>query len=130
MPVSDRIIRGMPRKQNLTPQEKKSRSLALDRRNVYGANDKASRKIVPRRKRVGQMDLRRTIAQRLRARMPVDAHAAEVIDAEVRDIQAQKSAKRFSKAPDSPFRDALAGYTLNRGLAAIRAKRRTLPPKG
>ena len=128
-PPVEPIIRAVPRKLVRTPQEKKSLSLSRDRRNVYGANDKTSRKIVPRRKQVGQMDLRRTIAQRLRARRPVDAHAAEVMDAEVRDVQAQKSAKRFKKAPDSPLRDALAGYTLNLGLAEIRAKRRTLPPK-
>ena len=129
MPVPDRIIRGVPRKQKLTPQEKKSRSLALDRRNVYGANDKASRKIVPRRKQIGQMELRRTVAQRLTARTPVDADVAEAIDADVRDVQAQKNAKRFKKAPDRPLRDALAGYTLNLGLAEIRAKRRPRPPR-
>ena len=33
-----------------TPQEKKRLSLAKDRRNVYGENDKASRKNIPRAK--------------------------------------------------------------------------------
>jgi hypothetical protein len=30
-----------------SPQQKKLASLALDRRNVYGENDKASRKLIP-----------------------------------------------------------------------------------
>ena len=39
----------MPRKR-LTPQEKKIRSYQKDRRNRYGQNDKASRKVIPARK--------------------------------------------------------------------------------
>jgi len=75
------------------------------------------------------MDLRRTIAKRLRERPPVDRSSAESMEADVRDAQAQKEVKRFKKAPDRALKDALAGYTLNLGLAEIRAKRRTLPPK-
>ncbi len=48
-----------------TPREKKLASLAMDCRNVYGENDKASRKGIPRSKQTSHQALRRA------AKMPL-----------------------------------------------------------
>jgi hypothetical protein len=46
-------------RRRLSPQEKKRMSLDKDRRNVYGENDKASRKNIPRAKaRVNRVNRR------------------------------------------------------------------------
>lgn len=47
----------MPRR--LTPQEKKRRSLEKDHRDDYGQNDKASRRLVPLRKKQANRAVRR-----------------------------------------------------------------------
>lgn len=48
-----------------TPQAKKALSYALDRRNAYRENDKASRKLIPLRKARENRQDRRKIAQAL-----------------------------------------------------------------
>jgi hypothetical protein len=50
-------------KQPKSPQEKKRLSLERDRRNVYGENDKASRKNIPRSKARSHRQVRRTAKQ-------------------------------------------------------------------
>lgn len=49
----------MPNSKRLTPQEKKRLSLKKDFRDDYGQNDKASRRLVPLRKRLANRALRR-----------------------------------------------------------------------
>lgn len=87
-----------------TPQEKKRLSLKRDRRNVYGENDKASRKAIPRRKRLGQKQLRRGINQAL---SPLGGKAIEdhldQVASEVNAVQAAKKHKLFKKSPDQPL---------------------------
>ena len=54
----------MPRRRK-TPQEKKVLSYQKDRRNAFGENDKASRKWIPRRKRMEARQQRRKAKQTL-----------------------------------------------------------------
>lgn len=61
-----------------SPQEKKALSLVRDRRNVFGENDKASRKNIPRARQRGHMKLRRGVKQALRAvRKEIDDQAPD-----------------------------------------------------
>ena len=54
-----------PKRKTLTPQQKKQLSLRKDRRERYGQNDKASRKLVPLRKAQAQRRVRRADKQML-----------------------------------------------------------------
>ena len=53
-------------KRRLTPQEKKVLSYAKDCRNVYGENDKSSRKAIPRRKQQQRQNERRVLKANLK----------------------------------------------------------------
>ena len=53
-------------KRRLTPQEKKVLSYAKDCRNVYGENDKSSRKAIPRRKKQQRQNERRVLKANLK----------------------------------------------------------------
>ncbi len=76
-------------KRKRSPQEKKILSYARDRRNVYGENDKASRKNIPRSKAMGARAYRSEVKQAMReAGDEADIAAAEV------------SRRRFAKDPD------------------------------
>ena len=90
------------------PQEKKRLSLDRDRRNVYGENDKASRKSVPRRKQLNHMRIRRAATQELaNASGEVDetlAMEAEVL-ADARAATLRR--KSFRKQPDRPLREVI-----------------------
>ena len=103
-----------------TPQEKKRLSLAKDRRNTYGENDKASRKAIPRRKQIGQMQLRRAVAQELQLSGPHGGRAIEEIASKVAAVQTKKKHKRFKKAPDEPLGEVLKR---KQRILAIRAAR-------
>ena len=94
----------MPRKQK-SPQEKKRDSYLKDRRNTYGENAKASRKLIPKRKAMGSRALRRIANQAL-------AEAAALADPEIVDalIRRLKRKRRggWKKVPDQPLRVAIA----------------------
>jgi hypothetical protein len=83
-----------------SPQEKKALSYAKDRRNVYGENDKASRKAIPLRKRLVNRANRHDANRLLSEAVGVpDAAAAD--SAEQRALD--KRPKRWSKRPDRPL---------------------------
>jgi hypothetical protein len=87
-----------------SPQQKKLASLALDRRNVYGNNDKASRKLIPLGKQRSQQGLRRAAKQPLlNAELIVDADLASSVEFEVQTALIQAKRKSFKKRPDAPL---------------------------
>jgi hypothetical protein len=87
-----------------TPRQKKLASLALDRRSVYWENDKASRKLVPRRKQEGGQELRRAANQPLQALSgQVDDDRADLAEAVVAEVLIDKRRKGFKKKPDAPL---------------------------
>jgi hypothetical protein len=91
-----------------TPREKKLASLALDRRNVYGENDKASRKSIPLRKQMSHQAERRAAKQPLLTATPAlgEDHLADV---ELQILNSDTRAKRraFKKEPDEPLGEVL-----------------------
>ncbi|QBS42033.1 hypothetical protein [Nocardia sp. CS682] len=83
-----------------SPQEKKQLSYAKDRRNIYGENDKASRKNLPRKRaRVHRANRHRAHQDLLGATGPVDA---QVSDAAETRLHARRP-KAFWKHPDIPL---------------------------
>ncbi len=83
-----------------TPQEKKTLSYAKDKRNVYGANDKASRKSIPLRKALQNRAYRKNVNQ-LFDKVPSEINLEEidVIESEVRSIKKGN----WNKYPDAPL---------------------------
>jgi hypothetical protein len=87
-----------------TPKQKKLASLALDRRNVYGENDKASRKLIPRGKQLSHQALRRAAKQPLlNAELVVNEDSASRVEFEVQTALIQAKRKSFKKKPDAPI---------------------------
>lgn len=85
--------------QKLTPPEKKRKSLERDGRNCYGQYDKASRKLIPRRKAIVNRTFRRNTKQALAA-----------TDADADDLNERvNQLKRidWKKHPDQPLGDHL-----------------------
>jgi len=102
-----------------SPPEKKALSLALDRRNAYGENDKASRKSIPRSKARTHRKERRVVEQILshdHVTAP-DDNATEQ-EGKLKSAARLKRLGGFKKAPDIPLAKALARKVL-------RQKRRT-----
>lgn len=75
-----------------TPQEKKILSDQRDRRNRFGENDKASRKWIPRRKRIEARQQRRKAKQAL---------------GPTSDVSVEPVRSRWKKPPDRPLADHL-----------------------
>jgi hypothetical protein len=95
-----------------SPQEKKEASLLNDCRNVYGENDKASRKRVPVGKQQGQQHLRRNVKEALNHISPQlseDEIVAVEANALAREIKGNR--ERFKKKADAP----LVGVLRERG---------------
>lgn len=66
------------------PREKKRLSLARDRRNWYGENDKSSRKAIPRNKRrVNRVNRHAAAGELTRALGAPDMEAAEAVESRV-----------------------------------------------
>lgn len=87
-----------------TPKQKKLASLTLDRRNVYGENDKAGRKLVPRRKQMGHQALRRAAKRPLQhAESLLDEEIAGGAEFDVYSALIQGKRKGFKKEPDAPL---------------------------
>jgi hypothetical protein len=86
-----------------TPREKKLASLALDSRNVYGENDKASRKAIPLKKKRSHQALRR--ASKPLALLASNLSDDELVTAEATVLANEIGAKRnrFRKRPDEPL---------------------------
>ncbi|HUB50810.1 MAG TPA: hypothetical protein VL986_01500 [Terracidiphilus sp.] len=87
-----------------TPKQKKLASLALDRRNVYGGNDKASRKGIPRSKQMSHQSLRRAAKRPLlKTELLADEDSANRVEFDVKSALAQSKRKSFKKRPDAPL---------------------------
>ncbi|MFZ0981604.1 MAG: hypothetical protein WAN23_19540 [Candidatus Acidiferrales bacterium] len=86
------------------PREKKRLSLERDRRNVFGENDKASRKAIPRRKQLSHMRIRRNASQVL-AKIKGDVEESRVLEAEALVKTKSITLRRtgFEKTPDRPL---------------------------
>jgi hypothetical protein len=87
-----------------TPQEKKALSYAKDRRNVYGENDKASRKIIPLRKARQNRGFRKTANQVLQKVIgEIEIERFENIENEMRSLKRGS----WKKVPDAPLGELL-----------------------
>lgn len=98
-----------------SPQEKKALSYAKDRRNLYGENDKSSRKNIRRNKRIPHRADRHRYHQGLAAAAG-SSPDNELIERATERLNTEKS-KRVTmcwhKHPDRPLAEAL-DYRLNR----------------
>lgn len=87
-----------------SPQDKKQLSYERDRRNVYGENDKSSRKAIPFRKRAVNKANRHVDHQILLSATGVrDLAADELTDDRVHG----RRRKRWRKQPDQPLGEIL-----------------------
>jgi hypothetical protein len=86
----------------VTPQEKKRRSYARDHRNAYGQNNKASRKLIPTRKKKSERAYRKNTAQQIPAlRSPAELLQDDDIEHRIATVQK----KRWRKVRDIPLGD-------------------------
>jgi hypothetical protein len=103
------------------PTEKKKLSLALDRRNTYGENSKASRKSIPAGKAREHRRERRTVTEILG-----HGHSADTVDAVVAAESMLKTRTRanrlrgFVKTPDQPLAVVLAKKAAKKARRASR----------
>lgn len=95
----------MSEKKARSPQEKKALSYAKDRRNTYGENDKASRKLIPLRKAQESRQSRRKVAQELSGLSQLDEEAAATVESSIRhDVQRVGG---WRKSADEPLGEVL-----------------------
>jgi hypothetical protein len=107
-----------------TPREKKLASLALDNRNVYGENDKASRKGIPRSKQLSHQALRRAAKRPLQNIGPgLEEDDLVQREAEVKQSEIQGKRKAFKKKPDAPLA-AILEYKATGDWQALTRKRK------
>jgi hypothetical protein len=92
--------KGRPPKSR-SPQEKKGLSYQRDCRNVYGENDKASRKLIPIRKAQSQRRLRRKVEQALALVAQLDEAAVDLIESDAR--QDVRRVEAWRKGEDMPL---------------------------
>jgi hypothetical protein len=112
-----------PVTRKLTPQQKKQLSYELDRRNAYGANDKASRKAIPLHKRKVVRAYRKVTKQRLpKNAQALDSDAAEAAELSVLRVRP----KEWRKFPDIPLGEFIQRQ---RTRSANRHGRRASPEK-
>lgn len=91
----------------MTPQQKKRLSYARDRRNTYGENNKAARRLIPLAKALDIRAERRTQDQRLARALQSQAQAPEQLDAIENEVRATQT-RTWRKVPDSPLGEVLA----------------------
>jgi hypothetical protein len=91
-----------------SPQEKKTASLNLDRRNAYGENDKSSRKNIPLSKQRSHQAERRAVNEPLmKLTGAVDEDVAISVETEVKARAIKQKREGFRKKPDAPLKDVL-----------------------
>jgi hypothetical protein len=101
-----------------TPRQKKGASYAHDRRNVYGENDKATRKSLPRKK----ARLNRAFRHEVHGELRVDGAPVEKLDLDVIDASVTAARrKKFKKQPDVPLLDYIEGQRKKRARPPLRA---------
>ena len=86
------------KKPRLTPQEKKVLSYQKDCQNVYGENDKGSRKSIPKRKALANRKIRLSSKADLKA---------EIEGRKVRGNFERNMKQKWKKTPDSPLGERL-----------------------
>jgi len=92
-----------------SPQDKKVKSLALDRRSVFDGSNKGNRKTVPAAKARGHREERRSISQILSgADSTVTTEFAEAVESELRQASKKKDLRRFKKTSDQPLGTVVA----------------------
>ena len=107
-----------------TPREKKLASLALDSRNVYGENDKASRKRIPRAKQESHQALRRAAKQPLQnIDSSLEEDDLDRANAAVKESEIHGKRKSFRKKPDAPL-GAILEYKTTGNWQALTRKRK------
>jgi len=111
----------MTQKKPRSPQVKKVLSYAKDRRNVYGENDKASRKAIPARKAGESRKVRRKARQSLEVIDVADEAKTDVIESSLRqDLERVGGWKKDPDAPLSEFIELQARRRSWRGLSPNR----------
>ena len=102
-----------------TPQEKKALSYEKDRRNDYGANDKASRKNIPIRKAKQNRAYRKNVNQ-IVDKVPneIDLEKIDLIESEVRSVKKEN----WKKYPDALLGNIVKAKIENRELKIGRGK--------
>ena len=95
-----------------TPQQKKRKSYAKDRRNTYGENAKSSRKAIPRHKRLDNRSRRRLVRQALAG--DAVARDPERVDA-AKAREKLKQRKGWKKSPDTPLGEVVKRKQARRG---------------
>ena len=86
------------------PSEKKQLELTRDRRNTFGSNAKASRRIIPKGKQSGhQMERRAASAPLAKVKGAVPEEVAENAEFASRQAAIEKHRKGFKKSPDQPL---------------------------
>jgi len=89
-----------------SPQQKKALSYAKDRRNAYGANDKAARKAIPARKTGENRKVRRKAGQALMGIERLDEGKADIVESALgHDIERVDG---WTKSADMPLGDYIA----------------------
>jgi hypothetical protein len=103
-----------------SPPEKKRLSYLHDRRNIYGENDKSSRKNIARGKQRSHQDERRSLRQTLSSTFAgaVDDDLAESAQSEALIRGKINQRKRFRKVPDAPLGEFLKRRNLRRSRTA------------
>ena len=114
----------MPRK---TPQEKKAESYQKDRRNVYGENDKASRKNLPRKKRRQNRAERRLAREALVGNAPkMDLDRLDRAQTRARKKQLVVGVVKFPDAPLADFLERQIKERRKKGILSEKAAREKL----
>jgi hypothetical protein len=90
-----------------TPQQKKALSYARDRRNSYGENNKASRKLIPRRKASEHRQDRHKLDQETRQLAIIDETAADIAASAIRQDLNRRKTWRWKKQPDRSLAEHL-----------------------
>ena len=88
-----------------TPQEKKALSLANDRRNTYGNNQKAARKAIPLRKALENRRVRHKDNQAVSQSSDLDELALDLAESSAR--HGVNRLGGWKKSPDEPLRTVI-----------------------
>lgn len=105
----------MPLKKPRTPQQKKALSLARDRRNTYGDNQKAARKAIPLRKALESRKIRHKNNQAISRANQLDEAALDLAESSARhDVHRLGGWKKVA--------DESLGKVVDRALKARRER--------
>lgn len=109
------------------PEEKKLLGLQNDNRNVYGENDKASRKGIPRSKQLSHKVARAAVSEVLATQKgPSDALALDTAEALVKARTIQSKRTGFKKTKDAPLINVLVNKTAEQPVWRAPRTRRSL----